>query len=150
MSSLIKCPHCDKNTDPSVPYCLNCGKEISTGAIEISEKFKKSISSEQQTQASLYIRGMMVFMIFVFVATLIFAYSVSSEPALDIKPAYPIVSPDDNEFENYKPGDHINIFETDSVGGLPGDYTFSDSGVIDSIIDEKPPTDDKPEGNDDK
>ena len=78
----------------------------------------------------------LVLVIFMFIAALLLAFSMSSEPVLDIEPAYPIVSPDDEAIDGYTPGDKVNSGVFDTIGFPMSDLEYSEDNMIDDIIDE--------------
>ncbi|MCK5347199.1 MAG: hypothetical protein KAR20_27510 [Candidatus Heimdallarchaeota archaeon] len=144
MVKMILCPNCNKQTDPINPYCTNCGIKLSMDSDQLTGKFKDKIDSERASQTQYYVRAFLVLSIFIFVVSLIFAFSVSSKPVVDINAAYPMLSPDEDAISGYNLGDRINENTIDSVGATLSDFDYQSPDIadLDRIITEEDIKDD--------
>ncbi len=149
MAKLIICPHCSKQTDPINPYCASCGIKLSMDSDQLTGKLKDTIDSERASQTQYYVRAFLVLSIFIFVVSVIFAYSVSNRPVIDINTAYPMLSPDEESISDYNPGDKTNENTIDSIGGTLSDFDYQSPDIadLDKIIIDK---DSKDDGKTDK
>ena len=131
MAKLIICPHCSKQTDPINPYCTNCGIKLSMDSEQLTGTLKDKFDAERESQTQYYVRAFLVLSIFIFVVSLIFAYSVSSKPVVDINAAYPMLSPDEDTISGYNLGDRVNENTIDSVGATFDDFDYQSPDIAD-------------------
>ncbi|MCD4658289.1 MAG: hypothetical protein K8S87_12210 [Planctomycetes bacterium] len=111
---------------------------MSLSSDQLTGTLKDTFDAERESQTQYYVRAFLVLSIFIFVVSMIFAFSVSSTPVIDIKAAYPMLSPSEDSISDYNLGDKVNEHTKDSVGMTLDDFDYHspDYSDLNNIIDD--------------
>ena len=84
----MDCPHCEKETDPTLLYCKFCGMAVELDEVEVAKHIERNEERDavelmdEQTRIALYVTA------FLLVVVIVFRLVVVREVVGDVSPAY--------------------------------------------------------------